>query len=452
MENLESLNYAEIAIGGFGFILFLLFTVTIKRNSDNIFFSMRSSNLMIITNALIFFSIATYVLNDILYDEYYDNDNLRYISTFYSLFQIGIFISLTMRYFRLFLSCRNPEDSQNVQYNLFETKYYHYEYFYVRLIAVSILLALIASLVNYFVGNKNVGMFIYEIEFINNNKNKDDIDGCFYFWIIFSFLQTAIFTTFDLLISKTHLNPDVYISQEISLVAFVNYIYSLSIGLSFLISKDRDIITSDNIKNFIEGTIMLIPLVYNLLIYFIVIALPFLYGVFNSTVIIYDLPGELCESLYLFLTKEKCFDAFHNYLKTNNDIIRNQNDREKGVFLLDLLICIFKFRLLVTNNESRTLIAEEINSIRINYLERGDLNNYLDKNLVQETIDLCTRYVNSNTLRANIFDKVAAEAYQFLDNKFKNFKASELFNKLKNELTEETNIRCKLTNFGLIRN
>lgn len=444
MVNLESLNYAEIAIGGFGFILFLLFTVTIKRNSDNIFFSMRSSNLMIITNALIFFSIATYVLNDILYEEYNGNNNLRYISTFYSLFQIGIFISLTMRYFRLFLSCRNPEDSQNVQYNLFETKYYHYEYFYVRLIAVSILLALIASLVNYFVGNKNVGMFIYEIEF---NKNNDGINGCFYFWIIFSFLQTATFTTFDLLISKTHLNPDVYISQEISLVAFVNYIYSLSIGLSFLIN--HEVLEKDN---FIKGTITLIPLIYNLLIYFIVIALPFLYGVFNSTVIIYDLPGELCESLYLFLTKEKCFDAFHNYLKTNNDIIRNQNDREKGVFLLDLLICIFKFRLLVTNNESRTLIAEEINNIRNNYLERGDLNNYLDKNLVQETIDLCTRYVNSNTLRANIFDKVAAEAYQFLDNKFKNFKASELFNKLKNELTEETNIRCKLTNFGLIRN
>ena len=445
MVNLESLNYAEIAIGGFGFILFLLFTVTIKRNSDNIFFSMRSSNLMIITNALIFFSIATYVLNDILYGEYNGNNNLRYISTFYSLFQIGIFISLTMRYFRLFLSCRNPEDSQNVQYNLFETKYYHYEYFYVRLIAVSILLAIIASLVNYFVGNKNVGMFIYEIEF---NKNNDGIVGCFYFWIIFSFLQTATFTTFDLLISKTHLNPDVYISQEISLVAFVNYIYSLSIGLSFLIN--HKVLEKDN--NFIKGTITLIPLIYNLLIYFIVIALPFLYGVFNSSVIIYDLPGELCESLYLFLTKEKCFDAFHNYLKTNNDIIRNQNDREKGVFLLDLLICIFKFRLLVTNNESRTLIAEEINNIRMNYLERGDLNNYLDKNLVQETIDLCTRYVNSNTLRANIFDKVAAEAYQFLDNKFKNFKASELFNKLKNELTEETNIRCKLTNFGLIRN
>ena len=403
---------------------------------------------MIITNALIFFSIAAYVLNDILYEYYNDNYIGRYFSTFYSIFQIGIFISLAMRYFRLFLSCRNPEDSQNVQYNLFETRYYHYEYFYVRLIAVSILLALIASLLIYFLGNNNHGMFIFEIEF---NENREFISS--YFWMIFSFLQTATFLTFDLLISKTHLNPDVYITKEISLVAFVNYIYSLSIGLSFLIiirNNNYIIINDTNLKNFIENTITLVPLVYNLLIYFIVIALPFLYGVFNSTVIIYDLPGELCSSLYLFLTKEKCFDVFHHYLKNNNGL--GEKEREKSVFFLDLLICIFKFRLLVTNNESRTLIIEEVDNIRVNYLERNDLNNFLDKDLVKETINLCTSYRNSKIIKANIFDKVAAEAYRFLDKKFQIFKETENYNALKNELTEETNIRCKLTNFGLIRN
>jgi hypothetical protein len=192
--------------------------------------------------------------------------------------------------------------------------------------------------------------------------------------------------------------------------------------------------------------------VYNLLIYFIIIALPFLYGVFNSTVIIYDLPGELCSSLYLFLTKEKCFDVFHNYLKNNNVVIRDENEREKSVFLLDLLICIFKFRLLVTNNGLRTLIIEEVDNIRVNYLERNDLNNFLDKDLVKETIDLCTSYRNSKIIKANIFDKVAAEAYRFLDKKFQIFKETENYNALKNELTEETDIRGKLTNFGFIRN
>ena len=275
--NSEILRYFQYVIGGVSLILFLLFTVTIKRNSDNIFFSMRSSNLMIITNVLIFLSIVAYILNDNLYDIYLGNINLRYLSTLYSVFQIGIFISLILRYFRLFLSCKNPEDSQNVQYNLFETKYYHYEYFYVRLIVASLLLAVVASVVNYYVGNHNIAMFVDEIEII---KGHEGMDGCFYFWIIFSFIQSVVFITFTLLIAKTHLNPDVYITQEISLVALVNYIYCISIGFS-LFKKDKS-------HDAVEIVIRIIPIIYNLLIYFIVIALPFLYGVFNKTVIIYD--------------------------------------------------------------------------------------------------------------------------------------------------------------------
>ena len=434
----DIINYIEFGIGGFIFILLVLFTFTIKRNSDNIFFSMRSSNLMIITNILISLSIFAYILNDTFYDKYYDDDNLRYISALYSVFQIGVFVSLVLRYFRLFLSCRNPEDSQNVQYNLFETKYYHYEYFYVRLILGSFIVAFIASILNYFLGNKNIAMFALEIEF-NKIKSKDEgIFGLYYFWIIFSSVQTAFFITFALLIAMTHLNPDVYITQEISFVSLVNYLYSFSILISFFNDKGGE----SKMNTFIR----LIPLIYNLLIYFIVIALPFLYGVFNSTVIIYDLPGELCSSLYLFLTKEKCFDEFHNYLKTR------ELESEKSIFLLDLLISIFKFRLLVTNNESRAMIVEEFDNIIIHYLSRNDTNDFINKDLVKEIMDTNTLLRNANNIKANIFDKIAGEAYQFLDQKFEAFKNTEQFVDLKNELNEETNIRCKLTNFGLIRN
>ena len=434
-EKLDIINYIEFGVGGFIFIVFVLFTFTIKRNSDNIFFSMRSSNLMIITNTLIFLSFASYILNDTFYDDYQNTGHLKFLSALYSVFQIGVFIALVLRYFRLFLSCRNPEDSQNVQYNLFETKFYHYEYFYVRVILLSVLITLIVSIINYFAGNNNIAMFAFEIEF---NKNREGIDGLYYFWIIFSSIQTVFFITFALLIAKTHLNPDVYITQEISLVALINYLYSLSICISFIIDK--------NGKGDMNLFVRFIPMIYNLLIYFIVIALPFLYGVFNSTVIIYDLPGELCSSLYLFLTKEKCFDVFHNYLKTIDP------ENEKSVFLLDLLICIFKFRLLVTNNESRALIVEEFDNIVINYLSRNDTNNFISKDLVKEIMDTNTLLRNANNIKANIFDKIAGEAYQFLDQKFEAFKNTEQFVDLKNELNEETNIRCKLTNFGLIRN
>jgi hypothetical protein len=400
---------------------------------------MRSSNLMIFTNIFIFLSLITFILNDILYDDI--DYHFPYFSAFYFIFQLTIFLALIMRYFRLYLSCRNPEDN-NVQFNMFTPKTYHYEYFYVRLLAIAIFLILFITAAGFFIA-KDDGRFIMISHEILLKKTDRVNDGCYYFWIIFSFIETVVFLTFFLLIEKTSLNPNVHISLEIFLVALINYIYSLSMVLSFL--KDFDFEYKKNIIEFI-------PIIYNILIYFVVIALPFLYGVFNTSVIIYDLPGELCSSLYLFLTKEKCFDAFHDFLKTEIN-----QDRDKNVLFLNLLISIFKYRLLVNNNESHDVIMDEINNIRANYLEKIIRLNYVDDDkekdkileraTVQETINNCLR-----PFKINLFDKVASGIYQILDEKFNDFKRDIRYTNLQHELEEETNIRCKLANFGLIRN
>ena len=441
---LEIINYIEIVCAAFTLILFLLFFVTIKRNSDNIFFSMRSSNLMLITDILIFLSIIAYVLLDVFHEEYKDSDGVKYLSTFYSVFQILLFFTLASRYFRLYLSCRNSDNS-NVQYGLFEPRSYHYEYFYVRLIAGVTLIVMIIVTINYFVVDNNTTTFIYEIQ-INNDDNSE---GFYYFWIILTFIETIIFMSFYLAIIRTHLNPEVHIVSEIALVSFINFAYSLSLSLSFFIN--------DGNIDIIKKIIKFIPIIYNLLIYFVVIALPFLYGVFNTTVIIYDLPGELCSSLYLFLTKEKCFDAFYNYL--NHEV-----DNMKSTLYLNLLISIFKFRLLVTNNESRELILEEINNIRGGYINRiNDDSEYKrdfaaekesqeKEDIIKNALDFCMNARNIENIKPNMFDKIAGKVYSFLDEKFKVFQRTDDFIALSNELTEETNIRCKLTNFGLIRN
>jgi len=433
------IQIAEVIIAVFFGLLFIAFTITIKKNNENVFFSMRSSNLMIFTNIFIFLSLITYILNDILYEDI--DYSFPYFSAFYFIFQLTIFLALIMRYFRLYLSCRNPEDN-NVQFNMFTPKIYHYEYFYVRLLAFAIFLILGITLAGFFIA-KDDGRFIMISHEILLKKTNGVNDGCYYFWIIFSFIETVVFLTFFLLIEKTSLNPNVHISLEIFLVALINYIYSLSMVLSFL--KDFDFEYKKNIIEFI-------PIIYNILIYFVVIALPFLYGVFNTSVIIYDLPGELCSSLYLFLTKEKCFDAFHDFLKTEIN-----QDRDKNVLFLNLLISIFKYRLLVNNNESHDVIMDEINNIRANYLEKIIRLNYVDDDkekdkileraTVQETINNCLR-----PFKINLFDKVASGIYQILDEKFNDFKRDIRYTNLQHELEEETNIRCKLANFGLIRN
>ena len=434
------IQIAEVIIAVFFGLLFIAFTITIKKNNENVFFSMRSSNLMIFTNIFIFLSLITYILNDILYEDI--DYSFPYFSAFYFIFQLTIFLALIMRYFRLYLSCRNPEDN-NVQFNMFTPKIYHYEYFYVRLLAFAIFLILGITLAGFFIAKDDGRFIMISHEILLKKKAEGVNDGCYYFWIIFSFIETVVFLTFFLLIEKTSLNPNVHISLEIFLVALINYIYSLSMVLSFL--KDFDFEYKKNIIEFI-------PIIYNILIYFVVIALPFLYGVFNTSVIIYDLPGELCSSLYLFLTKEKCFDAFHDFLKTEIN-----QDRDKNVLFLNLLISIFKYRLLVNNNESHDIIMDEINNIRANYLEKIIRLNYVDDDkekdkileraTVQETINNCLR-----PFKINLFDKVASGIYQILDEKFNDFKRDIRYTNLQHELEEETNIRCKLANFGLIRN
>ena len=440
MENLE---LTEIILGSIFSILCVIITVVIKKSNENIFFSMRSSNLMFITNILIFFGFITYILNDILYEKI--EESFKYFFMLYFVFQISIFFALVLRYFRLYISCKNPEDD-NVQFNIFEPKSYHYEYFYVRLLAIFIFGILVITIIIFFaVDNKFI---LANLEILINN-NFSDIDKCYYYlWIVFSFCQTIVFLTLFLLIETTNLNPNVHISLEIFLVSLINYIYSLSMLLSIF----DDITNIDNIKTIVN----IIPLIYNFLIYFVVIILPFLYGIFNNTVIIYDLPGELCTSLYLFLTKEKCFDAFYRYLKYGDSgkiSIRDQNN-EKNLLFLNLLISIFKYRLLVNNKASPDLIRDEVFKIKNNYLQRIIDNKYTDLNLkktiVEETINSCNKELTP--FRSNLFDKVAGVVYQILNNIFVEFKKKNEFLDLQRELKEETNIRCKLANFGLIRN
>lgn len=429
---METIQIIEIVISVCMLLLFIAFTITIKRNSENIFFSMRSSNLMIITNIFIFLGIISYLFSDLFYDKM--EGKIQYFLTLYFMFQISIFFSLILRYFRLYLSCKDPIDDK-VQFNYFIPKSYHYEYFYVRLIAVFTFLVILITTLIFFLSNDDNTLFSYEIIFIKSEISEKN----YYFWMIFSFIESLVFLTLYLLIAKTNLNPNVYIKLEIFLVALVNYIYSLSMALSFDIFNDNKIV-----KNIIN----IIPIIYNILIYFVVIALPFLYGVSNNTVIIYDLPGELCNSLYLFLTKEKCFDSFYTYLKKN----RSDNNY---TFYLDFLLAIFKYRLLVNNGESRELIIEEIDNINSNYLYKIKLikdDKILDKETVNEAINLIVNNRNPRTFKPNIFDKIAGKIYESLDVEFKEFKNKQEFMDLQNELKEETYIRCKLTNFGLIRN
>ena len=435
--NLTTENYIEIIVSSFSFLLFLLFFIAIKKNSDNIFFSMRSSNLMQITNLSIFLSILLYSLSDIYYENLKDKKIFSFLLSIYFIFQLIIFISLVLRYHRLYISCKinNLGRDELLQFREFRAKSYNYEYFYVRFMAIFIFIILISSGLFYYLSNRNDIMFNYEILSKNKYKNNtDDIpEKNHFFWIFLSFIESFVFTTYALLIIKTHLNPKVNISYEIIFVAIINYFYFLSIGLSFI---------NNNTIN--KKILFFIPLLYNLLIYFVSIGLPFLWGRYNETVINYDLPGELVSSLYLFLTKEKCFDLFYNFLYNQG------SNKDKGIFFLDMMINILKYRMLVFTEQSMDLIIDEIDNIDRLFLRKNQIYNYFESNLIKQTKQACQD--NRENPKINIFDAITNVIYDYLDKEFLRLTKTEEFDLLKNDLIQETYVRCKLANYGLIRN
>ena len=164
-------NIIEIIISSCAFILFLLFFTTIRKNGDNIFISMRSSNLMQITNLSIFLSILFYSLSDIFYSNFSSN-YLSFLLTFYFMFQIIIFISLLLRYHRLYISCKTTPTTgvDFLQDKYFEAKCYHYEYFYVRFMAIFIFIILLVSGLYFYLSNKKIMKYYQKMNMIMIQK------------------------------------------------------------------------------------------------------------------------------------------------------------------------------------------------------------------------------------------------------------------------------------------
>ena len=126
MAATKIVNIIEMILVGFALIISIIFFMNIKKNRDNLFYSMRSTNLMNITNILLLFNIISYSICDIWYEELTESKARKYVLTFYFVFQIGTFFSLILRYFRLYLSCKNTQDNL-MESKMFEPKSYHYE-------------------------------------------------------------------------------------------------------------------------------------------------------------------------------------------------------------------------------------------------------------------------------------------------------------------------------------
>ena len=173
---MEQNHIIELVISVISLFLCIFLFVAIRKNSENIFFSMRSSNLMQITNLSIFMSIFLYFINDKF--KTMSEGIAPLILPLYFIFQLITFMSLILRYHRIYISCKTNSLGRDdlLQFRFFEAKTYHYEYFYVRIMMIFIIgVTAISILISYIVDDKRSIMYNYELLYCEkDNNNKDE--------------------------------------------------------------------------------------------------------------------------------------------------------------------------------------------------------------------------------------------------------------------------------------
>jgi hypothetical protein len=381
---------------------------------------------------------------------------------FYYIFQVNLIVSFLMRSHRVFECCKIKTD-ERIDIQLFYNKRYIFqEKFYVKLCLFFIFVFLIIYIFLFiFVRDKDY--VVINIFYDRYNKKITII------WNIINFIEIFFLITYSYLLTINKVKQKILI--EIYLMTIVWFLYYNVI--TFLEIKDKE---NENQKYHNSQIILTLIFLYICLILngFFPIILSFCY----YTAIPYHFNPKLMSNFYLFLSNEKCYKEFYDYLSEK---------KYKEETLLKIYSYIMKFKLMFFSDENIEIIRNEariiyskffenrnnINEINNNNINKSSDNiisteNNLNNDNNSETIEMNiinnvkTKYneefgknniisneENNNSLQ-DIFDDALKYCYEKLGDKFLEFRKTTSFQRLYEDLAYNSYIQCKMSNTGLI--
>ena len=414
---------------GFNILLYGFCCILIIKRKNYTSISIRSPTLLLSTILGNFF-LTTIIL---LYQIFENN----IISSFYYIFRVMLFLSLILRYQRILLCCKIDKlDKQEIELDrkqFSEKRFLFQEKFYVRILLCVLALFLVVMILIKLIGIKGIDMF-YTFNYIHK-FDPTEFSNVFktqmLIWIIWNFIEqfvliTYIFKTLSKIVEEK-------IKMEILCFFILWFIYGfISTFCHFYY----------NLKNNDENTnlIIIISLCVHYLSLFLNGYYPIILSYLYKISISYHFSPKLMNNLYLFLTNEKCYDTFTNYL------IRNNNN--KCIFFLQLYTHIMKYKLSFVLNISRNIGFSDANEIYNTYFEKEE-SNYIDENILKKVKNDCLALKN-NTFTPELFDEALQFTFNELSKIFRIFRGSNDYKNLYNEIKLQSYIQCKMCNTGLI--
>ena len=423
--------------------------------------SIRSPFLLIINNFSGFVISVLIILYDLINKK---NNSIENVFDFiYYIFQVNMIISFLMRSHRVFECCKIKSD-ERIDIQIFYNKRYIFqEKFYVKMCLFFIVVFfIIYTLLFAFVKDKDY--VITNIFYDKDNKKITIV------WNFLNFLEIFALITYSYLLTINKVKQKLLIEIYLMTIAWFLY-YNV---ITFLEIKDKE---NENQKYHNSQIILTLIFLYICLILngFFPIILSFCY----YTAIPYHFNPKLMNNFYLFLSNEKCYKEFNDYL------IEKKYKEEK---LLKIYSYIMKFKLMFFSDENIEIIRNEATIIYSNFFE-NIINNINNNNIIKdensnenlintgnnlilnnnnEMFDMnvinsvkskyneefgknniISNEENNNSLQ-DIFDDALKYCYEKLGEKFIEFRKTNQFQRLYEDLAYNSYIQCKMSNTGLI--
>ena len=393
----------------------------ISQKKDHCFIRFNSYFLLLI----MIFSFA--LMNIILFysnEEHINKTNYPKIIIFiFNILSSSLFISFFLRMSKIIQSINLTNaliSSNRKKASIFYSKRYSLmENFYFKLFSFLLIITFIISFIKFF-NNIEHYNFIPFLSGIPGKVTPEKISLLkFNVWIVF-FKSLIIITILYQLLTFTNIKKNMRI-----ILSLQNLIYLLYFQLIFF----ANILTSNKttlphiIFFLFEISEIFLAIIYTLVV------------IKNDNMLITTIINpKLVSDFYLFVSDEICYYSFSNYL--------NNNDADK--FLLYLYIEIMKFKFKYSLEAEYNNVVYEAKKIYNKYFGISSKENkYLNKEILNNVRKSC-EMIDKGQCSYEMFDNLLVNVFQILKEKFEDFKKTEEYEILVQNLNMNSYIQYKI--------
>ncbi len=352
----------------------------------------------------------------------------------YTIWHMLMMASFSLRCHRIIECCKINYDERSEIKEFIDRRHLFKETHYIKILFAFMAVVIFVNLV-FQLNFKGADLILipYHFKICMNNPEQAQ----FYvsaFWVVINFIEEAILITYTYLIFINHIKQLIKFELFAFSMVWIIYPNVLRIGDFF---TDSDGAYTDNDGHWTSWVCLGFLWICLVLNGYIPIILSFIKG----SSLGYHFNPKLASNLYLFLSNESCFYSFYDFIK--------ENETEKELFYFNLYTYMMKYRFKYTIEPDYYKVLDDAKYIYERFFSSSFSNMYLDVEITNGIKSNCQALGNDECY-LDMFDDALVFVYVSLQQVYKNYKRSEGYQILIDNLNLNSYVQCKMCNTGLI--